>query len=284
VTTEAADHPAVRPVTGPAALTGDLRRFVLLTQRIAVLEFKLRFFGSALGYLWQFMRPLLLFGVLYVVFTEFVSFGNAPFYAVVLLMGIVLNTFLAESVSAAVSSVVDKENLVRKIHFPRLVIPVAVVLTALFSLALNLLVVLIFALAQGVPVRWSWLELPLLIAILVVLATGFAMLVSALFVRMRDIRPISDVALQIAFYSSPILYPLEVVQPAWIQKLILTVNPFADILQQARHAVIDPTAPSAAEAIGGWERLLIPGAIVAAVFAWGFWVFNRAAPRIAEDL
>jgi ABC-2 type transport system permease protein len=284
MTSEAADHPAVRPVTGPAALTGDLRRFVLLTKRIAVLEFKLRFFGSALGYLWQFMRPLLLFGVLYVVFTEFVSFGNAPFYAVVLLMGIVLNTFLAESVSAAVSSVVDKENLVRKIHFPRLVIPVAVVLTALFSLALNLLVVLIFALAQGVPVRWSWLELPLLIAILVVLATGFAMLVSALFVRMRDIRPISDVALQIAFYSSPILYPLEVVQPAWIQKLILTVNPFADILQQARHAVIDPTAPSAAEAIGGWERLLIPGAIVAAVFAWGFWVFNRAAPRIAEDL
>jgi ABC-2 type transport system permease protein len=284
MTSEAADHPAVRPVTGPAALTGDLRRFVLLTKRIAVLEFKLRFFGSALGYLWQFMRPLLLFGVLYVVFTEFVSFGNAPFYAVVLLMGIVLNTFLAESVSAAVSSVVDKENLVRKIHFPRLVIPVAVVLTALFSLALNLLVVLIFALAQGVPVRWSWLELPLLIAILVALATGFAMLVSALFVRMRDIRPISDVALQIAFYSSPILYPLEVVQPPWIQKLILTLNPFADILQQARHAVVDPTAPSAAEAIGGWERLLIPGAIVAAVFAWGFWVFNRAAPRIAEDL
>jgi ABC-2 type transport system permease protein len=284
MTSEAADHPAIRPVTGPAALTGDLHRFVLLTKRIAVLEFKLRFFGSALGYLWQFMRPLLLFGVLYVVFTEFVSFGDAPFYAVVLLMGIVLNTFLAESVSAAVSSVVDKENLVRKIHFPRLVIPVAVVLTALFSLALNLLVVLIFALAQGVPIRWSWLELPLLIAILVVLATGFAMLVSALFVRMRDIRPISDVALQIAFYSSPILYPLEVVDPPWIQKLILTVNPFADILQQARHSVIDPTAPSAAEAIGGWERLLIPAAIVAAVFALGFWVFNRAAPRIAEDL
>jgi ABC-2 type transport system permease protein len=284
VSGEATDPLPLRPVTGPAALSGDFRRFVLLTQRIALMEFKLRFFGSALGYLWQLMRPLMLFGVLYVVFTQFVSFGDAPFYAVGLLMGIVLYTFLAESVSAAVSSVVDKENLVRKIHFPRLVIPVSVVLTALFSLGLNLVVVLIFGLAQGMPVRWSWLELPPLIAVLIVLGTGFAMLVSALFVRMRDIRPISDVALQIAFYASPILYPLERVDPPWLQKLILTVNPFATILQQLRHAVIDPTAPSAAVAIGGWERLLVPAAIVAAVFAWGFWVFNRAAPRIAEDL
>ena len=281
---EAADPLSLRPITGPAALSGDFRRFVLLTQRIALMEFKLRFFGSALGYLWQLMRPLMLFGVLYVVFTQFVSLGDTPFYAVALLMGIVLYTFLAECISGAVGSVVDKENLVRKIHFPRLVIPVSVVLTALFSLGLNLAVVLIFGLAQGMPVRWTWLELPLLITVLIVLATGFAMLVSALFVRMRDIRPISDVALQIAFYSSPILYPLERVDPPWLQKLILVVNPFATILQQLRHAVIDPTVPSAAAAIGGWERLLIPAALVAAVFGWGFWVFNRAAPRIAEDL
>jgi ABC-2 type transport system permease protein len=274
----------VRPITGPSALSGDSRRFLLLTQRIALMEFKLRFFGSALGYLWQFMRPLLLFGVLYVVFTEFISFGDAPFYAVMLLLGIVLYTFMAESIATAVSSVVDKENLVRKIHFPRLVIPVSVVLTALFSLTLNLIVVLIFGLAQGMPVRWSWLELPLLVGVLIILATGFAMLVSALFVRMRDIRPISDVALQIAFYASPILYPLERVDPPWLMKLILLLNPFATVLQQLRHAVIDPDAPSAAEAIGGWERLFIPAAIVAAVFALGFRVFNRAAPHIAEDL
>ena len=284
MSSETAEPPPLRPVTGPAALSGDLRRFLLLTQRIALMEFKLRFFGSALGYLWQFMRPLMLFGVLYVIFTQFVSFGDTPFYAVALLMGIVLYTFLAESVSSAVSSVVDKENLVRKIHFPRLVIPVSVVLTALFSLGLNLIVVLIFALAQGVPIRASWLELPLLLGLLVVFATGFAMLVSALYVRMRDIRPISDVVLQIAFYASPILYPLERVDPPWLQKLVLMVNPIATILQQCRHAVIDPTAPSAAAAIGGWERLLVPGGMIVFVFVWGFWVFNRAAPRIAEDL
>lgn len=275
--------PRGRLVAGPSALSGDARRFVLLTQRIAAMEFKLRFFDSILGYFWSLARPLMLFGVLFVIFTQFVDFGDAPYYAVFLLFGIVVYTFIAESVSGSVSSVVDKENLVRKIHFPRLVVPMSVVLTAVFSLVLNLIVVFIFGLAQGVPIRWSWLELPFLVAIVIVLAAGFSMLVSALYVRMRDIRPISDVALQLTFYASPILYPLDRVDPK-VQKVMLALNPFAAVLQQARHAVIDPSVPTAAEAIGGWPRLFIPAAIVVGVFLWGFWVFNRAAPHIAEDL
>jgi ABC-2 type transport system permease protein len=274
---------ALRPVTGPAALSGDFRRFVNLTRRIAAMEFKLRFFGSALGYLWQLMRPLMLFGVLYVVFTEFVNFGTAKYYSVVLLLGIVLFTFLSECVSASVSAVVDKENLVRKIHFPRLAIPLSVVLTAIFSLVLNVLVVLSFGLASGVRPNWGWLQVPLLVGVLVVLGTGFAMLVSALFVRYRDIRPISDVALQLTFYGSPILYPLEKLEPGY-QKLMLLINPFAVVLQQTRHALIDPTAPTAATAIGGAPRLIVPMLTVLAIFALGFTVFNREAPRIAEDL
>lgn len=275
--------PRGRLVAGPSALSGDARRFVLLTQRIAAMEFKLRFFDSILGYFWSLARPLMLFGVLFVIFTQFVDFGDAPYYAVFLLFGIVVYTFIAESVSGSVSSVVDKENLVRKIHFPRLVIPMSVVLTAMFSLALNLIVVLVFALAQGVRPRWTWLELPILLAVIVVMTAGFSMLVSALYVRMRDMRPISDVALQVTFYASPILYPLERAEPQ-VQKLILMFNPLATVLQQSRHALIDPGAPSAATAIGGAPRLLVPAAIVLGVFAVGFIVFNRAAPRIAEDL
>jgi ABC-2 type transport system permease protein len=247
------------------------------------MEFKLRFFGSALGYLWQFMRPLLLFTVLYIVFSQFANFGDAKHYPVMLLMGIVLYTFLAESISASVSAVVDKENLVRKIHFPRLAIPLSVVLTAMFSLVLNVTVVFCFALVQRVHFTWRWIELPLLVAIIVVLATGFAMLVSALFVRYRDIRPISDVLLQIAFYASPILYPIEKL-PEQYQHLMVVLNPFATVLQQVRHAFIDPSVPSSADLAGGWPMLFIPMGIVVLVFIWGFWVFNRAAPRIAEDL
>jgi ABC-2 type transport system permease protein len=275
--------PPLRQVRGPSAISGGFKRFAVLTHRIALMDFKLRFFGSVLGYLWQLMRPLMLFGVLYLIFTTVVKF-DAPHYPVMLLLGIVLFTFLAESVSGAVSSVFDRENLVRKIQFPRLVIPLAVVLTAMFSLGLNLVVVFIFALAQQISPRWSWLELFPLVGLLIVLTTGFAMLVSALYVRMRDVRPISDVLLQIGFYTSPILFPIEKITPEELREAMIILNPFAAILQQLRHAIVDPTSPSAAAAAGGAVRLLIPLGIIVAVFAIGFRVFNRAAPRIAEDL
>src|SRR5215203_6679869 len=149
----------VKPIRGPSAVGGDPRRFAALTWTRAVLEFRLKFFGSVLGYLWQLMKPLLLFGVLYVVFTEFVRLGGGvKHYPAVLLMGIVIYTFYAEATSGSVGSVLNRENLVRKIHFPRLVIPLAVVLTTYLNFVLNFLAVLVFLLIQGVEVRWTWLE------------------------------------------------------------------------------------------------------------------------------
>ncbi len=148
-------EPVGQPIRGPRALDDSWSRFWHLTYNIARSEFKLKFFGSALGYLWQVMRPLLLFGVLYVFFVVVfhVDKGKgaaAHFYGAQLLGSIVLFTFFGEATGAAVRSVVDRENLVRKIQFPRLAIPISVVLLALFNLALNLVVVMIFALIEGV--------------------------------------------------------------------------------------------------------------------------------------
>src|SRR3954451_16927425 len=138
-------------VMGPSALAGDPRRFFHLTWTLAVQEFKLRFFGSVLGYFWQLMRPLLLFGVLYVIFAVILKVGaGTRYFSAVLLFNIVLYTFYAEATTMSVRSVVDRESLVRKIRFPRLVIPASVVLTATFNLVLNLIVVLVFAAAAGV--------------------------------------------------------------------------------------------------------------------------------------
>jgi ABC-2 type transport system permease protein len=185
-----------------------------------------------------------------------------------------------------VTSIVDRQNLVRKIEFPRLAVPAAVVLTASFNLALNLGVVVVFLLASGGSVRVSWLELIPLIGLLTILAAGLAMMLSAFFVRARDVRPIWDVAMQVLFYASPIFYAIETVQaqaPTWVAKALM-LNPFAAILQQARHAVVDPKYDTAAQAIGPDWRLLIPLALVFAAFALGYAVFRRAAPRLAEDL
>ena len=145
---QAAAQPRYR---GPSALGDDLRRFWSLTYMLAATDFKLRFFGSALGYLWTLMRPLLLFGVLYFVFTEVVKFGEGvKHYPVYLLSAIVLFTFFSETTSRGVTSLVERENLLRKMRFPRMVIPLSVALHSLFNLGLNLIVVFVFIFASGI--------------------------------------------------------------------------------------------------------------------------------------
>jgi ABC-2 type transport system permease protein len=300
VSTEAVPHEAApyeglgRPIKGPRALTDDWTRFWHLTYNIARNEFKLKFFGSALGYVWQVMRPLLLFGVLYVFFVVIseVGQGGKPseqYYGVQLLGSIVLFTFFAEATAGAVRSVVDRENLVRKIQFPRLVIPLAVVLLAFFNLMLNLVVVLIFALISGVHPMLSWLELPLILAMLIVFATGMAMLLASLFVRFRDIQPIWEVISQVLFYGSPVIIPVLAVREKLIPKHtflfhLYALNPLVAVFQQFRHAMVTHAAPSAGETIGSWAGLLGPLAVVLAAFVLGFWVFNRSAPLVAENL
>jgi len=286
-----ADAPQEMPaggqeVTGPSAFSGGLSRFLALTWTMAVQEFKLRFFGSVLGYLWQLMRPLMLFGVLYVMFTVIFAVSDQPAFGVALLLGIVLYTFFAEATATAVTCVIDRENMVRKIQFPRMVIPMAVVLTACFNLVLNLGVVFIFATASGVRPHWTWLGIVPLLALLVVFASGIAMTLSALYVRYRDVQPIWDVLLQVTFYGSLILVPYETVVAEGYHELarVLVANPLAAVVQEARHLVVDPSYVTMSEAIGGDWRLLVPLAIVAATFALGLRVFNREAPRIAEEL
>jgi ABC-2 type transport system permease protein len=274
----------VKPIRGPSAIGGaSARRFLTLTWTLAVTEFRLKFFGSVLGYLWQLMRPLLLFSVLYVVFSEFVEIGaGVVHYPAVLLTGLMINMFWAEATGVAVASVLNRENLVRKIHFPRLVIPLSVVVTAFMNFCLNFIAVFVFYAIQGVELQASWLQLIPIVGLLLVLCTGVAMAVSALYVRYRDVQPIWDVILPVSFYATPILYPIEAI-PESVQSLVMC-NPLAVIVVQARHALIDPTAPTAAEAIGGTGMLMIPLAIVAAIFVFGYWTFNRSAPKIAEEM
>lgn len=268
---------------GPSTFGGEARRFWALVWTLAVTEFKLKFFGSALGYLWTLIRPLCLFGVLYFVFTEVVKIGDdVKYYPVYLLTSIVLFTYFAETTSSGLQSLLARENLLRKMRFPRMVIPLSVSLTALFNLGTNLMAVLVFALASGVTPRWSWLQFPLLVLALTVLAVGLAMLLSVLYVRFRDMHPIWEVVTQVLFYGSPVLYVLSQA-PDNVERALL-LNPIATVLTQMRHAILDPAAPTAAYAIGPSWRLAIPAAIVLGSFALGIFVFTREAPKVAENL
>jgi len=268
---------------GPSAIGDDLRRFVELALVLAITEFKLRYFGSFLGYFWSLMRPLLLFGVLYFVFTKVVRFGaGVPYYPLYLLMAVVLWTYFSEVITQSVRCLVNRERLIRKIRFPRMVVPLSVALTGVFNLGMNLIALFAFVLASGIAPRIAWLELPVLLVVFVAFATGVAMLLSALFVRFRDIEPISQVGLQLLFYGSPVIYVIAQL-PDSVERF-MAASPIAAVITEMRYALIDPTAPTAADVLGGPAYLLVPLGIAAAMCALGLWVFNREAPHIAENL
>jgi ABC-2 type transport system permease protein len=283
------------PIKGPQALSGDWRRFWHLTFNIAKTQWKMRFFGSVLGYFWQLIRPLLLFGVLYVFFTKVahvaqgVGTGSGQpdhFYGAQLLGAIVLFTFLQEGTSNAVRCVVDQEVLVRKIQFPRMVIPLSCVLLSFFNVSLNMIVVLTFGLIEGVRPMLSWVELPLIVAMIAVLASGFAMLLSTAFVYFRDVQPIWEVSMQVLFYASPVIIPMVTVAKDLSPTLlhIYMLNPMAVAVQQFKHAVVNHAAYGAAAYAGGYALVGVSLAFVVTIFVLGFWVFNRAAPYVAENL
>lgn len=282
-----------RPIKGPSALGSDPRRLWHLTWALAKTEFKLTFFGSALGYLWQLMRPLLLFGVIYGVISAVAkSIGKGvPFFPVSILLGIVMFNFLSEASGGSVTSLVNRENLVRKIEFPRLAVPLSTVTTALMNFGLNAIPVIVFLLAAGGSAMWSWLEVPLLVLLLAAFMAGLGMILSVGYVYYRDVRPIWEVVLQTTFYASPIFYPITAAEKTFTVlgvsvnlAHVMMANPFVALLVQMRHVLIDPRYPSAAAAIGGSAMLLIPVAVWLAAIAGGFWLFDRQAPRVAEQL
>jgi ABC-2 type transport system permease protein len=272
----------LRDVPGPSALGGGWRRSWDLLYLIAVTDFKKTYFGTALGYLWSIARPLMLFGVLLLVFTQVFRIGSqVPHYPVLLLFNVVVFGFFQEATGIAVTSVVAQESVVRKTQFPRLVIPLSVVLTSLFNLALNLVVVLVFMLAFGVAPVWTWLLFPLVLAGFVVLTVAVSMIVSSLYPRFRDLAIIWTVFSTVLFYASPVLYPIDKV-PAAMRDVIM-LNPLAPLLELARKWVIDPTAPGPV-ATGGVARTLASAAIFVLVCGLAVWIFDREAPRIAEAL
>ena len=281
--TERAGAEELQKVAGPSALGGGWKRFGDLLYLISVTEFKKTYFGTILGYFWSLLRPLMVFVVLLFVFTQVFRLGSqVKNYPALLLVNLVLFTFFQESTLAALGSVLGQEGIVRKTQFPRLVIPLAVVMTSLFNFGLNLIAVLIIILAFGVVPLWTWLLFPLVVVVLGVFTACVAMLLSSLYVRFRDLAIIWGVLITVLFYGTPVLYPLESVPSEYGQ--IILLNPLTPLFVEVRHWVIDPNAPDAVAAYGSWLHLMAPVLALIGICVLGAWVFNREAPRIAEEL
>jgi ABC-2 type transport system permease protein len=247
-------------------------------------DFKLRYQGSALGYAWSLLRPLLIFIILYLVFVKMLRIGSAiPHFPVYLLLGIVIWNFFLEMTMQSLGSIVGRGELIRKIRIPRWIIVLSSSISALINLFLNLLVVLVFLVINKVDLLETTLWLPLILFEVYVFALGLSLFLSAAFVKYRDINYIWEVILQAGFYLTPILYPLALITNETFQKLIM-LNPMAQAIQDARYSSITHQTQTIYHLFdGGWYQF-IPFIIVLATFFIGFTYFRSQSKYFAENI
>jgi ABC-2 type transport system permease protein len=266
--------------TGPRG-TQSLRQRLRILFVIAQAEFKLKYAGSALGYIWSVVKPLALFTMMYLVFGRIFKLGAiSQYYPLALLIGVVLYTFFADATSMGMNSLVARESLLRKLTFPRVIIPTAATLTAAMTFGVNAIVIAGFVAWNQLVPQLDWLLIIPLLLELYVFVLGVALILSTLFVRFRDIGQIWELALQLFFYASPIIYPIGYL-PAWARNIAF-LNPFTQVLQAIRALIIYPDdVTTATTALGIYGRL-IPVGIAFATFGVGLWLFKRQEPFFAE--
>ena len=268
-----AEYVAARPALAERAV-----RLARILRVLARTDFKLKYAGSVLGYVWSVAKPLLYFAVLWVVF-ESIFRTTIEHFQVYLIVGVVIWTFVADAVTATLPSIVARGSLLRRIFFPPIVIPVAATLTALMSFGLNLLVMVVFILFARVAPGLDWVLLPLLFVELYAFVLGLALLAATVYVRFRDVGQIWEVGATMLFFSAPIVYPVAVL-PGWAEDAV-AFNPMVQIIQDARRVIlgVDANAPYL---LGFYADRLVPLAVTALLLAVGFWLYSRESPRFAE--
>lgn len=258
-----------------------LKNRSILREMVAA-DFKVRYQSSVLGYLWSVLRPLFLFVILYVVFTYIFKIGKGvEHYPVYLLLGIVIWNFFSESTIIGMGAVVGKGDLIRKISIPRYLTVLSSSASALINLGINLVVVFVFALINGITPSWYWLLLPLPFAELFIFSTALAFFLSALYVKFRDITYIWEVGLQAAFYATPVLYPLSIV-PVQYQQYFF-INPMTQIIQDARYLLVTKDTLIVWHSTSMWAYLT-PLALVVASVVLSKAYFKKQARLFAENI
>jgi ABC-2 type transport system permease protein len=262
---------------------GSRRRFWDLVLVMALTEYRRRYAGSVLGYAWTLLRPLMLFAVLYAVFTRVIRFGDSvPDYAVLLLFNITLYFFFQEGTNAALRAFVARGSVMRNLRIPPLAAPLSALLASSFTFAASLAVAIAWILVYGIEPSSTWLLLPVLLAYLAVVTGAIGIVLSMLFVRFRDIGQAWHPISRLLFYASPILFPFDYI-PEGFFRTLAAFNPLSPLFVQARHWIIDPSAPTWTGVSSGIETVA-PFAITLALCAIAVLTYRRTRSLVAERL
>jgi ABC-2 type transport system permease protein len=269
---------------GPAKRRDGLAYGARVLRVVTTTQFKQKYSDSALGYVWSLAKPLALFGVLYYVFGRIFRIGTSiHHYPLYLLAGIVCWVFVVEATHSAAGTIPQQASLLRRLAFPRVILPLSVTLTATITFLLNLVAVAVFVAGAHLHPHWNWfLLLPLLLELYVVVL-GISLILCTLFVRFRDVAHIWDLATSLLFYSSPIIYPVDLL-PHTIRAGVFA-NPVVQIIQDVRSILLPGDGVvTASDELGGNLGRLVPLGVALGLLAAGALLFKREEPWFAERL
>lgn len=247
-------------------------------------DFKLRYQSSALGYLWSLLKPLFIFSILYAVFTVVLKIGaGIPGYPVYLLTGVFMWSFFVEATNRSVATIVSKGSLIRKISMPKYLVVLSTVMNSLINFLISSVIIIIFlVITPDTTTNLAMLPLVLLLmAQLFIFATGVSFILSAAYVKFRDISYIWEVVAQGLFYASAIIFPLSIV-PTGIQKILL-LNPVAQIIHDTRRILVLPDTVQIYDVLP-WSLSMTPFVITAAVSVFAVYYFKKQSKEFAENV
>ena len=255
-----------------------------LTKNLVTRQLRVRYKSSSLGFLWSLLNPLLMTLVYYVVFSTMrwrgIGTGN---YAAYLVVGLFPWNLFAGSISDSATSFVGNISLVKKVYFPRIILPVSAVLTNLVNFILSLVVVFILLIIWKVPSGWEepsgicLLMLPLLILIELMLACGLSFFISSLNVLFRDVEHMLQVILFAGFFLTPVIYPYTLVVPEKIPSWLYFLNPMAGIIVSYQSILFNGTFPSP-------QFVYIPLVISIAVLISGYRFLVKVEGMVVDQL
>lgn len=252
-------------------------RFALWT--LIQKDFKVRYRNMSLGILWSVINPLVMLGVLLIVFTFIHPNHHVVFFPVFMLIGLVVFNFTALCLPASTTSVIDNAPLVKKVIFPRELVPLAAVFSQLAHMGIQLLILFAFLFVFRVPVSWTWLWMFPCLLVLLVFLLGAAFALSALHVYYRDMLYLVDSLLKVFFWLTPIFYDLKQVALNLPRPLyyIYLLNPMAGCIDGLRSALLMGQQPD-------MEALGVAALVSFVMLISGWWIYQGRMHLFADEL
>ncbi len=255
-------------------LINDLKQYKEFLKTNVKKDIRGKYKGSFLGVLWSFLNPLLSVLVYAIVF-PYIMRVKVENYLIYLITGIIPWTFFTSSINMGMNSVLYNSNIIKKVYFPRIILPISSVTSCLVNFLISCIIILVFCLGSGVGISIHLLWLPIIAIIQYILQLGLAFILSAIEIYMRDIEHIVNFLISMLFYATPILYTPDTFQGDLT--ILLKLNPLTYLMSAYRNIFFYHQNPS----IKGLGLVLT---ISLVFFFVGYFIFEKLQKGFAEEV